>query len=319
MKPKNKARQLVKIVKEIALEQDIYLQSISHDWILKLTKNGVAKHIFGYNFELNSATAKEIADDKSATADLLTLTDVPVVGYRLFLNPTLHSYIDKQGNWRQIMDYANEVGYPLVCKTAKGTGGNNVFKVSNPVLLEDTVHKLFAEHRAICLSPFYQIQNEYRVIVLAGEAMLVYSKQIPRLIGDGESTVLQLLAQRLGNAPLSQSIIDFLAASKISSNDILPKNKSLPLNWKHNLGKGAKPVLVNDELLRTNLSDLALRAAHAINITFASVDLIETTDGQLQVLEINAGIMTESFVANLPEQYPLIKSIYEKAILKMFE
>ncbi len=317
MEPQNKARQLVRMIRIVAQKHDIQLTSISHNWILKLSKNKTSKHIFGYNFELNSATAKEIADDKSATADLLNMTNIPVAEYHLFLNPYLHKYIDQQGNWQKILACAEQLGYPLICKTAKGTGGNNVFKINSIVILEDVIHKLFAKYQAICLSPFYAIKNEYRIIVLDGEVMLVYSKQIPHLTGNGKSTILQLLTQYLSDTPLSEDVAQFIAKLELPTNHILPTNKHLPLNWKHNLGKGAKPVLVADNTLKQRLSDLALQAAKAINITFASVDLIETMDGQLRVLEINAGIMTENFVRNLPEQYDTILAIYEKAVLKM--
>ena len=49
----NSKRNLVRIVYDIANYHGITIDSFSYDWILKLSKNNIHKHIFGYNFELN--------------------------------------------------------------------------------------------------------------------------------------------------------------------------------------------------------------------------------------------------------------------------
>lgn len=41
--------------------------------------------------------------------------------------------------------------------------------------------------------PFYNIENEYRVIILNNEIRLIYKKILPIVCGDGESTVKELL------------------------------------------------------------------------------------------------------------------------------
>ena len=42
--------------------------------------------------------------------------------------------------------------------------------------------------------------------------------------------------------------------------------------------------------LYTQIEQLAIRAGKAMNINFATIDIIETTNGNLYVLEINSGI-----------------------------
>ena len=100
----NKQRQLVKIIGEIAAENEINMQSFSHDWIIQLSKNGQKAHIFGYNFEINSSTAQLFANDKSATSDLLKANGVANVQHKLFLSPKLSHYVGGNGNWINIIN-----------------------------------------------------------------------------------------------------------------------------------------------------------------------------------------------------------------------
>ena len=149
----NKQRQLVKIISEIAIEEGINIEHFSHDWIIRLSKNGQKAHIFGYSFEINSSTALLIASDKSATSDLLSMNDVPSVEHKLFLNPSLSHYVGQKGNWINIINYAKKFDYQIVAKATKGTGGNNVFKVHSASELEKSVQRLFAKNISLCLSP----------------------------------------------------------------------------------------------------------------------------------------------------------------------
>ena len=73
------------------------------------------------------------------------------------------------GSWGNIIDFAETYNHQLVCKPNDGTGGKDVFVVKNQLELEQAVHQLLEAYRSICLSPFYEIEQEYRVIVLAGQ------------------------------------------------------------------------------------------------------------------------------------------------------
>jgi glutathione synthase/RimK-type ligase-like ATP-grasp enzyme len=90
------------------------------------------------------------------------------------------------------------------------------------------------------------------------------------------------------------------------------------LGWKHNLGKGAKPVIVEENKLKKTLGNLALKASNAININFASVDIVETNNGML-VMEINSGVMTENFAQVNKEHYNIAKNIYKNALITMLD
>ncbi|MQC26453.1 MAG: RimK-like protein [Chloroflexi bacterium] len=314
----NRTRALVTLIDEIAADEGYALTRFSQDWILRLEKGGTARHVFGYNFEVNSATAQLLAADKAATADLLAHVGVPVVEHRLFLHPRLAGYVSAQGNWDAMQRYAQERGYPLVVKPNEGTGGDDIYKVGSALELEQAVSELFEGHRAITLSPFLEIEQEYRVVGLDGENLLIYGKERPRVLGDGQATVLELIEQLHLEERLSEE-----QARRILDNQqgnlkqVLAEGQELVVGWKHNLGEGAKPLMVENGSLADQLGALAKAAREALRIRFASVDIVEV-NGTFSVLEINAGVMMEYFVRHYPDLRPQVKAIYAKAVAAMF-
>ncbi|MEM6718416.1 MAG: hypothetical protein AAF611_03775 [Bacteroidota bacterium] len=311
----NSKRNLVRIVFDIANDHGITIDSFSYDWILKLSKNNIHKHIFGYNFELNSATSKMIAGDKTATTDLLQAANIPTVAHTLFLNPNMEKYVGSIGNWQQILKYFHENKQHIVCKPVDGTGGNDVFLVKTITQLEQAIHELFAKYRSICLSPFYDIKKEYRAVILDGVVELLYQKNIPSVEADGSKTILELLQTNFSADALDTILAIFSNNKDQKLSDIPPKGTIVEVNWKSNLGEGALAEIIENE----SLEQLAIKAANTINIRFCSVDIIETTFGEFYVLEINAGVMIEHFLNSNPQEYDRVKAIYEKAVLRMFE
>lgn len=305
---------LVKIISEICAENDIKLERYSFDWILQLKKVGKTARVFGYQFENNTATACLICTDKSASSELLRAARIPVVEHMFFTSPENFKYIGAKGNWQKISALLNTHGR-LVVKPNEGTGGVDVFRVSTNAELEAAVTAVFSHHSALAISPYYEIEKEYRVILLNGTALLVYSKDIPMLTGDGQSTVWQLI---LGQYKLK---IPFTALSVEEQEELMKipqAGERIPYGWKHNLGLGASPQIVADQSLAHNLAQLALQAAKVVDVSFASVDIV-LTQGEYRVLEINSGIMMEHFAEISPAHYQTAKAIYQKAIFSLLE
>jgi glutathione synthase/RimK-type ligase-like ATP-grasp enzyme len=310
---KNDERMIVKIIKEICEEENIDYTSFSYDWILRLCKNNQVGFVFGYNFGANNATSAHICDDKSATSEVLLFTGIPTVEHMFFMSPNNIFYIGGNGNWSRIQRMLEKYG-KLVCKANEGNGGNMVFLVENPVQLEDAVHRIFKQHRSMAISPFFHIIKEYRVIVLNGKVKLAYSKNIPFIKGDGKKSIRQLLLEFMTDNEL---LLTLEYNEKILGH-VLLDGEIWNINWKSNLGQGANPELVADRTLLSELSNLAIKAASAISINFASIDIIKTNEG-LKVLEINCGIMMENFIRSTQQNYDIAKEIYRDAVHSMIK
>lgn len=312
----NSQRMLVKIVNEISKEEDISIETFSHDWIIKLEKNKKINYIMGYQFGLNSASVNSICCDKSAASEIMQSFNIPHVEHYFFMSPINQKYIGNNGNWGKISKLLNEFGN-LVCKPNEGTGGSGIYHVTNQYELESAVYKIFKNNRSMAISPFYNIENEYRTIVLDGSIKLIYSKERQYVVGDGEKNIKSLLLEN----PEFFSKISIMSDVGLNNSEfekILPKDEKYYVNWKHNLGQGAKAIETINDTIKEEVIKLVNLVVNKLNIRFASIDVAKCNDSY-RVLEINSGVMMENYAQQDEHTYEKAKTIYKEAIIKMLE
>ncbi|RXT48925.1 ATP-grasp domain-containing protein [Bradyrhizobium betae] len=110
------------------------------------------------------------------------------------------------------------------------------------------------------------------------------------------------------------AIADEVRVVLLDDGALVVYSKQRGTDWRHNLDAGAKPVLLEDGEVRTACVKLAMDAAKAIGITFASIDVVRV-DGQWRVLEINSGVMMEALAKLHPE---LVQATYDAALDRVF-
>ena len=101
-------------------------------------------------------------------------------------------------------------------------------------------------------------------------------------------------------------------------NTVLEKDKKYQYDWKHNLSNGSVAKNIEDKKLKERVVNLAKKVSKQINLKFGSVDIIETDNNELLVLELNSGVMTENYLTQNPDKYEFIKDIYSDAVDEMF-
>lgn len=305
----NSQSNFVKIIKEICKEEGISCTSYSSDWAFQLDKNGRKNFILGYQFGLNRAVSQQISADKAVASEIMTQNQVPNVEHRCFMAPHMFRFTGENGNWKQMVQMLEQYG-DVVCKDNEGTGGYLVFHVKTQRQLEEAAQQIFANADAMAISPYYELEKEYRIILLDGEVQVAFEKKRKKLVGDGKSTLRQLYARYLLDLEHSMEL-----PPSISGFDrVLEQGEAYFFNWKHNLGQGAEPEILDQ--IPTEIKQLAKRAADVLNLRFASIDVVKSVDGW-NVLEVNSGVMMENLASNGRECYELAKSIYRKAIQKM--
>ena len=147
--------------------------------------------------------------------------------------------------------------------------------------------------------------------MLDGESKLVYRKYLPIVTGDGKKTIRELLFE-FNNDYFQDKLQD----SKYDI--ILSKNEKFQYDWKFNLSQGAIAKRIGDEELSEKLVNLVKQVCKETSLKFASVDIIETTNGDLLVLEANSGVTIDKYVSLNPDEYITAKEIYASAIEKLF-
>lgn len=164
------SRIIVNIIKDYCETNNISLELISSEWILKLTKNNIIKYIHGYQFPLNPADTFLICNDKCATANVLSASNIPCAEHTLLL-PKFNQ--DKLNMANLLFNKYNK---KVVCKPNSGSSGKDVFLVDSLKDLSEKIEYLFSKDNYVVISPYYEINNEYRVIILNNVVRLIYSK-----------------------------------------------------------------------------------------------------------------------------------------------
>lgn len=318
----NTDRALYRIVHELAEEIGAAVTTLGHGWIIRVERRGVVRAVYGFTFDLSSAATHAIATDKAATAEVLKSRGIPAVEHRLFLHPKMGPYVPHAGNWAGMLEFAAGHGFNVVVKENMGTGGQGVVRVKTARELEQAVEQAFQRTHAVALSPFIDIRGENRFVVLNGRCELAYAKIRPCVVGDGRRTVLELLGERSAEPGERDRIARTLAAmdpmTLASLTSVPGAGTEFLLNWRHNLGQGAMPRLLDlDDPGVAAMASLAVRAAGSLDLAFGSVDVVETPRGEM-VLEANSGVMMEFLARDRDNGYETAKGIYRRAMHAMF-
>jgi hypothetical protein len=293
-------RIFVQAIRRYCARHGIAIDVRADGWLIEMRREGTRRFAFGYEIGLNSAVAHRLANDKSATAEVLALSGVPCIPHQLFLDPRMGEHIAGSG-WREAMlALLAQNPQGLVVKPNEGTAGRSVFKVTSRAELERAIGEVFSTSPSLAIAPYVEIEDEVRVILLDETPMVVYGKKRPSVVGDGLQTLRELASAvpkaRLGN----------LDERRLSA--IVPKGERRFLTWRHNLDAGTEPVLIEDGEVRSACAKLAIDAARAIGITFAS-------NASWQVLEINSGVMMETLGKRYPE---IVQATYDAALDRVF-
>ncbi|MGV7216218.1 ATP-grasp domain-containing protein [Bradyrhizobium sp. UFLA05-112] len=299
-------RIFVQAIRSYCARHGIAIDVRAEGWLIAMGWGETRRFAFGYDIGLNSAIAHRLANDKSATSEVLALTGVPAIAHHLFLNPTLGEHVVGPRWWEAMLRLVMQNPQGLVVKPNEGTAGRSVLKVTSSAELERAVSEIFAMSLGLVIAPYVEIEDEVRVVLLDKTPLVVYRKERPSVVGDGVQTLRELA----GTMPKVK--LDDLDAHALDT--VVPNGERRVLTWRHNLDAGAKPVLIEGGETRRVCAKLAIDAAGAIGITFASIDLVRV-DGAWQVLEINSGVMMEV----LGKLYPdLVQATYDAALDRVF-
>jgi len=295
------------IVEEICNEENINCKFISKNWIIVMEKNGVTKFITGYKFGINNHAIGELLDDKYATYELLKMKDIPVIEHNiLYAERNNNYYAEGCNNLAYAKNLLYKYNNDIVIKINDGTCGMNVMHVQNEDELRSQYQRLSEKYFSMSICPFYDIENEYRAIVLNNNVELVYKKVKPVVIGDGNKTVKELL--------LEFNEVYFKNVKDDNLEKVLEKNEEFEYDWHFNLARGARASLdINDDIM-DKLKCLATDTSNKIGLGFGSIDIIKTKDNRFFVMEINSGVMMENFIKQIPNGYMIAKNVYKKAI-----
>lgn len=314
----------IKIINEIIHElnsttKDKYdIIFLGNEFCFVIKKNNIIyQHVIGYNFDINTSASALLCKDKSACSILLSHNNIPSVQYKYFsIDPTQN---DNNILIQNIQNYCNTIRYPVVIKDNTGSCGRDVFVANNPNDINVYTNILLQRKNGLCISKFEKIKNEYRVICYDGNVELVYKKKKKFIVGDGESTVQQLIIAKYKSLSMVYYSNFFFSQEELNKklSTILHKNQRLELGWKHNLSLGSTPQIITTP--HKDIVTLALNATKITGVRLASVDIIEDINGKFKIIEINSGMMMKflsEYKTRTFSGYNFAKKMYRKILFQ---
>ena len=308
-------KESIKMLQELCKEMNIKIESLSYGWIFKLSKDNKVRYITG-NFDINRTASSKIACDKYGTFEVLKSQDIPVIKHTMVFNPEERKEYIKEDEIWDIVYKEFDKEKKVVVKPNYGFEGKGVFLCNTLEETKEAVKFLLNRNTSISICPFYDIKKEYRAFYLNGEILLIYEKEKPLVVGSGKDNV-RTLVENL-NLPNNDVVKNNL--SKIDMDYIPKKNEKIELSWKHNLYGGATAKVIDKEnKYYEEIEHLAIRSGKALDMSFATIDIINTKNDELYVLEINSGVAASIFSRVVEHGKELTKEIYKKALIEIFK
>jgi cyanophycin synthetase len=280
---------------EAALEQQIPVWKLSDCSLLQLGLGKQQQRVWTAETGQTPLLAENIAQDKDWTRQLLETVGVPV--------PQGRVVISREDAWVA----AQEIGLPVVVKPQFGSQGNGVsINLHSEQQVLDAFDNANAFNCSVVTESFKE-GADYRILVI-GDKMIAASLREPaQIIGDGVSTVSQLVAAVnrdprraeshagvLSPIPLDPISLAVLASQGLALDSIPDKGAKVLIRKNANLSTGGTAKDVTD-LVHPQVATLAISAARQLGLDISGVDIITSdiskplaeTNGA--VVEVNAG------------------------------
>lgn len=260
-----------------------------------------ARLVRGSGSNRTPTLAKQVANDKWSTLEILKTMDIPVT--------------DSHQVWsdEDAIKKAAEIGYPVVLKTNFGNFGRGLAVedgVFPNIVDEDALRQVLI--RTDFDAEVYILEKHFRgdparVCIYDGQPILVQVNPRPFIVGDGKSSVHDLIldvcafecveefryatATEPSETLESEEVLACLKQQKLTLEDCLPKGKRAFLlqraDWKHGTVSEFQPPTYMSAKIR----EIVQTISSALDLTEISVDFIgdplNAEDPDVRICEIN--------------------------------
>jgi cyanophycin synthetase len=262
--------------------------------LVRLGQGARQRRIIAAETDNTSAVAESIAQDKDLTRTLLAEGGVPVA--------TGRPVADAADAWAA----AQEIGAAVVVKPRDGNQGRGVsVNLADRDEIERAWHIARAVSSAVVVERFVP-GGDYRLLVVGGTMVAAAHRRPPMVVGDGRSTVRQLVdrvnqdPRRCGDhvSALSPIEIDAVALAVLAAQGLDPQSvpeseRTVFLRNNANLSTGGTAEDVT-EIVHPEVAARAVDAARIVGLDIAGIDVVADDiavplEGQQgAVIEVNA-------------------------------
>lgn len=277
-----------------AIKKGIPVLKIGNQSILQMGYGKKQRRIEATLTDSTPCIAVDIACNKELTREALKTAGIPVAPG------------ETVDNREDVLEACLRIGYPVVIKPLNGNQGKGVTVGINDDETALWAYEIASRINKSVLVEKYIEGQDYRVLVLNKKVIAVSLRMPPRVIGDGEHNVLQLIKRENENPlrgyghekPLTKISVDEITVNYLKSKgitlDYVPKkDEKITLRFNANLSTGGVARDCTDIIHPDNI-EIITRAAEAIGLDIAGVDIctrdiskpIRETGGA--IIEVNA-------------------------------
>src|SRR3954464_2203953 len=240
--------------------------------------------------DYTSAIAVEIAQDKDDTKRVLGNIGLPVPNG------------DVARSIERALEIVEEIGYPVIVKPLDASHGRGISgRIDDEAALREAWDDAREFGSRIVIEQ-YSEGRDFRVLVVNGKVVACAERIPARVIGDGKSTIAQLIEREnrdlrrgvghtktLTKLPADERTVAFLAKQNLTLQSVAAKEQSVFLRGTANLSTGGTAVDRTDEMHPDNITACEM-AAGIIGLDIAGIDVL-TPDISVPFRENNAVIL----------------------------
>ena len=245
--------------------------------------------------DYTSAIAVEIAQDKDDTKRVLGNIGLPVPKG------------DVARTIERAYEIVEEIGYPVILKPLDASHGRGISgRIDNDEALKAAWEDAREFGNRIVIEQYAQ-GRDHRVLVINGKVVACAERVPARVIGDGKSTIAQLIEREnkdprrgvghtktLTKLPADDRTKSFLRNQGLSMESVLPANEVAFLRGTANLSTGGTAIDRTDDMHPDNVTACEM-AAGIIGLDIAGIDVLTEDisvpfrENGAVIIEVNAG------------------------------
>lgn len=296
-------------------------------------KNGARSYFRGARLDINPQGAAAIAQDKAYTSFFLDRLGYSTPKGQTFFSDELCHLLSVGRNLQEGYQFARSMGLPVIVKPNDLAQGKLVAKVHNKREYLSVARRILRETQVLLVQRVHH-GRDYRVVVLDDEIVAAYERVPLSVLGDGSSTISELLENRRQNLvkrnrKLRIDLDDVrvnrrLRRKNLSPRAVLPSGTKLFLLDNANLSEGGEAVDFTKSI-HPSYRALAVEVTKAMGLRFCGVDILTGDLGQplnneqrnYVILETNASPGLENYAAIGTKQARRVDELYLDILRKL--
>jgi len=289
-------------------------------------RDGVTVHVLGQRTPFADPVSIELASEKHLSYDLIAGAGVPVPAH----------VVVARDDHRAARAFLEAGPVPCVVKPVRGGGGQGV---TAAVMTAAQLVRAMARGALTGRDLLVERQaagDHYRILLLDGEVLDVLRRDRPQVVGDGASTIEQLMfaeyERRLSSTapdglkpfPVDLDCLFTLELGGLHLHTVLPAGKVAVVKSATNIS-GSRECTTFRGLVSTQLVAEARAATAAVGVRLGGVDIV-TTDPSVSLVESGGVALEVNPIPGLVHHYnvaepaaatrvavPILAALFEKA------